>query len=52
MPWKRKPPRQLEVAASYGLSIRKGDVLAQRMAQFILSPAARVVFERYGFGGP
>lgn len=47
-----EPPQQLQVAATYGVSMRTENVSAERLAQFIMSPDARVIFERYGFGIP
>ena len=47
-----EPPQQLQVAATYGVSIRKDNVLAERLAKFILSSDARIIFERYGFTAP
>ncbi|MDM0110769.1 molybdate ABC transporter substrate-binding protein [Variovorax sp. J22R133] len=46
-------PADLQVAASYGLTVRRdaGDAAA-RLVQYILSPAAQAVLRRYGFGAP
>ena len=40
------------IAKGEAATVFASAVLAKRMARFIVSPAARVVFERYGFDGP
>ncbi len=45
-------PASLQVAASYGVTARKGDAAAGRLADHLQSAAARAVLARYGFGQP
>jgi ABC-type molybdate transport system substrate-binding protein len=47
------PPPELQVAAAYGLTVRKGASEAARdFAAFVVSPPARAVFQRLGFVEP
>jgi molybdate transport system substrate-binding protein len=46
-------PADLQVAASYGLTVRRSaGPAATRLAEYILSPPAQAVLRRYGFGAP
>ncbi len=46
-------PANLQVAASYGLTVRRGaGPAATRLAEYILSPPAQAVLRHYGFGAP
>ena len=46
-------PSELQVGAAYGLTVRSGaDESAQKFADYLLSPQAQTVFERFGFGKP
>lgn len=46
-------PPELQVGAAYGLTVRSGaDGAAQKFADYLLSPPAQTVFERFGFGKP
>lgn len=46
-------PAGLQVAASYGLTVRKGtSPAATQLADYLLGPAAQAVLRRYGFGAP
>lgn len=46
-------PASLQVAASYGLTVRKdASAAATQLADYLLGPAAQTVLRRYGFGAP
>lgn len=46
-------PAGLQVAASYGLTLRQGaGPGAAQLADYLLGPAAQAVLQRYGFGAP
>ena len=45
-------PADLQVAARYGLTTRDGDMAGAQLVQYILSPPAQAVLQRYGFGRP
>lgn len=46
-------PANLQVAASYGLTVRRGaGPAAARLTEYILSPPAQAVLRHYGFGAP
>ena len=45
-------PPDLQVAARYGVAARQGDAAAAQLLQYMLSPPAQAVLQRYGFGQP
>jgi ABC-type molybdate transport system substrate-binding protein len=46
-------PVELQVGAAYGLTVRSGaGESAQKFADYLLSPHAQTIFERFGFGKP
>lgn len=45
-------PPDLQVAARYGVAARQGDARAAQLLQYMLSPSAQAVLQRYGFGQP
>jgi len=46
-------PAELQVGAAYGLTVRSGaPAAARKFAQYLLSPDAQAVFQRFGFGKP
>ena len=45
-------PPDLQVAARYGVAARQGDARAAQLLQYMVSPSAQAVLQRYGFGQP
>ena len=45
-------PPDLQVAARYGVAARQGDAAAAQLLQYMVSPSAQAVLQRYGFGQP
>lgn len=45
-------PPELQVAARYGVAAREGDDVAAQLLQYMVSPPAQAVLQRYGFGQP
>jgi molybdate transport system substrate-binding protein len=46
-------PAAMQVAASYGLTVRQGaSPAATQLSDYLLGPAAQAVLRRYGFGAP
>lgn len=45
-------PPELQVAARYGVAARQGDAAAAQLLQYMVSPSAQAVLQRYGFGQP
>ena len=45
-------PPDLQVAARYGVAARQGDAAAAQLLQYMVSPPAQAVLQRYGFGQP